>query len=116
MCDRKVLTHACPTRRSSELVMADARKQGERMRRKAGLRNVTSYEQKHVPGDAIHEMGGARMGADPRASVLNKWNQAHEAANLFVTDGSQMNSIRSEERRVGKECVGTCRSRWSPYH
>src|SRR3546814_21005865 len=74
-------------------MMAEARQKGEMMLRKAGLRNVTSYEQKHVPGVAIHEMGGARMGADPRASVLNKWNQAHEAANLFVTDGSQMNSI-----------------------
>ena len=73
-------------------MMADARQQGELMLRKAGLVNVTGGESEHVPGDAIHEMGGARMGADPRASVLNKWNQAHEAANLFVTDGSQMNS------------------------
>lgn len=82
------------TFRDNELrMMADARKQGEIMLRQAGLINVTSYEQKHVPGDAIHEMGGARMGADPRASVLNKWNQAHDAPNLFVTDGSQMNSI-----------------------
>ncbi|MGN6270524.1 MAG: GMC oxidoreductase [Sphingomonas sp.] len=81
------------TFRDNELrMMADARQQGEAMLRKAGLTNVTSSEDKHVPGDAIHEMGGARMGADPRASVLNKWNQAHEAANLFVTDGAQMNS------------------------
>ncbi|RYD21501.1 MAG: GMC family oxidoreductase, partial [Spirochaetia bacterium] len=47
----------------------------------------------HVPGDAIHEMGGARMGADPRKSVLNQWSQAHDADNLFVTDGAQMASI-----------------------
>jgi choline dehydrogenase-like flavoprotein len=81
------------TFRDNELrMMADARQQGEAMLRKAGLTNVTSSEDKHVPGDAIHEMGGARMGADPRASVLNKWNQAHEASNLFVTDGAQMNS------------------------
>ena len=38
-------------------------------------------------------VGGARMGADPRQSVLNKWSQAHDAANLFVTDGAQMASI-----------------------
>jgi choline dehydrogenase-like flavoprotein len=38
-------------------------------------------------------MGGARMGDDPRASVLNKWSQAHDASNLFVTDGAQMASI-----------------------
>ena len=63
------------------------------MLRRAGLTNVSSYRGEHVPGDAIHEMGGARMGADPRRSVLNKWSQAHDAANLFVTDGSQMASV-----------------------
>jgi choline dehydrogenase-like flavoprotein len=63
------------------------------MLRKAGLLNVTSDRSEHVPGDAIHEMGGARMGADPRQSVLNKWSQAHDAANLFVTDGAQMTSV-----------------------
>jgi choline dehydrogenase-like flavoprotein len=74
-------------------MMTDAREQGEAMLRRAGLINVTSWQNEHVPGDAIHEMGGARMGADPRQSVLNKWGQAHDAANLFVTDGAQMASI-----------------------
>ena len=41
---------------------------------------------------AIHEMGTARMGNDPRQSVLNKWNQMHAVKNVFVTDGSCMNS------------------------
>ncbi len=82
------------TFRENELrMMADARAEGEKMLRKAGLQNVTSKEKEHVPGDAIHEMGGARMGADPRASVLNSWSQAHDASNLFVTDGAQMASI-----------------------
>jgi choline dehydrogenase-like flavoprotein len=82
------------TFRDNELkMMADARTQGEEMLRKAGLTDVRSSEGEHVPGDAIHEMGGARMGADPRQSVLNKWNQAHDAANLFVTDGAQMASV-----------------------
>lgn len=82
------------TFRDNEMrMMADAREQGEHMLRAAGLTNVTSSVKEHVPGDAIHEMGGARMGADPRSSVLNKWSQAHDAANLFVTDGSQMASI-----------------------
>src|SRR3546814_10017406 len=74
-------------------MMDDARSEGEAMLRKAGLTNVTSGRSEHVPGDAIHEMGGARMGSDPRQSVLNKWSQAHDAANLFVTDGAQMASI-----------------------
>ncbi len=80
--------------RENELrMMADAKVQGEAMLRAAGLTNVTSYEGEHVPGDAIHEMGGARMGADPRASVLNGWSQAHDAPNLYVTDGAQMASV-----------------------
>ncbi|MCG7349218.1 GMC family oxidoreductase [Sphingomonas sp. ACRSK] len=79
--------------RDNELkMMADARVQGEAMLRGAGLLNVRSWEGEHVPGDAIHEMGGARMGADPRTSVLNGWNQAHDASNLYVTDGAQMAS------------------------
>jgi choline dehydrogenase-like flavoprotein len=74
-------------------MMKDARQQGEMMLREAGLLNVSSSESEHVPGDAIHEMGGARMGADPRKSVLNGWSQAHDASNLYVTDGAQMASV-----------------------
>ena len=80
--------------RENELrMMADARAQGEAMPKRAGLSNVTSSEAEHVPGDAIHEMGGARMGTDPRSSVLNGWSQAHDASNLYVTDGAQMASV-----------------------
>ncbi len=80
--------------RENELrMMADARAQGEAMLKAAGLSNVISSASPHVPGDAIHEMGGARMGTDPRASVLNSWSQAHEASNLYVTDGAQMASV-----------------------
>lgn len=82
------------TFRDNEIkMMDDARAEGEKMLKAAGLLNVTSYRSEHVPGDAIHEMGGARMATDPRQSVLNKWSQAHDAANLFVTDGAQMASI-----------------------
>lgn len=45
-----------------------------------------------TPGLGIHEMGTARMGRDPMTSVLNGWNQAHEAPNLFCTDGAAMTS------------------------
>jgi choline dehydrogenase-like flavoprotein len=48
------------------------------------------------PGEGIHEMGTARMGADPRESVLNKWNQAHDVPNLFVTDGACMTSAANQ--------------------
>jgi choline dehydrogenase-like flavoprotein len=73
-------------------MMVDAARQGEIMLRAAGLIDVDSRQDEHVPGDAIHEMGGACMGEDPGASVVNRWSQAHDAANLFVTDGSQMAS------------------------
>lgn len=82
------------TFRDNELkMMSDAQTEGEKMLRAAGLLNVMSSRGDHVPGDAIHEMGGARMGADPHVAVLNQWSQAHDAANLFVTDGAQMASI-----------------------
>ena len=82
------------TFRENELrMMVDARVQGEAMLKSAGLSNICTKVDEHVPGEAIHEMGGARMGADPRASVLNKWSQAHDASNLYVTDGAQMASV-----------------------
>src|SRR5690606_42000424 len=48
--------------------------------------------QDNPPGLAIHEMGTARMGRDPKTSVLNAFNQAHDVKNLFVTDGACMTS------------------------
>ena len=50
-----------------------------------------------TPGRGIHEMGTARMGADPKTSVLNKWNQVWDAQNVFVTDGAFMVSSNSCE-------------------
>jgi choline dehydrogenase-like flavoprotein len=64
----------------------------------AGLKNVSTYDAYQPgklgaePGLGIHEMGTARMGRDPKTSVLNGWNQAHDVPNLFVTDGSCMTS------------------------
>lgn len=49
-------------------------------------------ENMSAPGRGIHEMGTARMGRDPKTSVLNKWNQSHDVDNLFITDGSFMTS------------------------
>ncbi|HUH55533.1 MAG TPA: GMC family oxidoreductase [Rhodanobacter sp.] len=58
----------------------------------AGYRNVTPYKIKANVGAGIHEMGTARMGRDPKTSVLNGWNQMHACKNVFVTDGSCMAS------------------------
>lgn len=58
----------------------------------AGMKNVNTYDAGSWPGLGIHEMGTARMGRDPKTSVLNKWNQVHEVPNVFVTDGACMTS------------------------
>jgi choline dehydrogenase-like flavoprotein len=58
----------------------------------AGLKNVTTYDHGYNMGASIHEMGTARMGHDPKTSVLNKWNQVWDAQNVFVTDGAAMAS------------------------
>ena len=65
----------------------------------AGCKNVATYDNFRndgkigaEPGLGIHEMGTARMGRDPKTSVLNAFNQAHDVPNLFITDGSAMTS------------------------
>ncbi len=58
----------------------------------AGIKNVKGYDGNGVLGRGIHEMGTARMGADPKTSVVNKHNQIWDAPNVFVTDGSFMTS------------------------
>ena len=58
----------------------------------AGAKKVKSYDLATGPGLGIHEMGTARMGKDPKTSVLNKFNQVHACKNVFVTDGSFMTS------------------------
>ena len=58
----------------------------------SGVRDVETYDRDYAPGMGIHEMGTARMGRDPKTSVLNGWNQVWDAPNVFVTDGSGMTS------------------------
>ena len=58
----------------------------------AGLKNVSTYDNGYTLGMGIHEMGTARMGHDPKTSVLNKFNQVWDATNVFVTDGAAMTS------------------------
>ena len=70
-------------------VMAEDAKE---MLEASGMVDVTTYNNSAPPGLAIHEMGTARMGHDPKTSVLNKYNQCHDVQNLFITDGSCMTS------------------------
>ena len=60
------------------------------MLEQSGVKDVNAYDNEYFPGMGIHEMGTARMGSDPKTSVLNKWNQVWDAPNVFVTDGSCM--------------------------
>ncbi|HVU95086.1 MAG TPA: GMC family oxidoreductase [Puia sp.] len=68
----------------------------QEMLQTAGFSNIRTYEGLRPPGAAVHEMGTARMGRDPKTSVLNSWNQLHDAHNVFVTDGSCMTSSGSQ--------------------
>jgi choline dehydrogenase-like flavoprotein len=56
----------------------------------AGARDISVFQEMSPMGLAIHEMGTARMGRDPKTSVLNEHNQAHDVKNLFLTDGACM--------------------------
>jgi len=58
----------------------------------AGVKDVKTHDFGHNVGDGIHEMGTARMGLDPKTSVLNMHNQVWDAKNVFVTDGAMMTS------------------------
>ncbi len=58
----------------------------------AGFRDIRTFNSESPPGLSIHEMGTARMGRDPRTSVLNRWNQMHDISNIFVADGACMAS------------------------
>jgi choline dehydrogenase-like flavoprotein len=79
--------------KENELTMRkDMKTQAAEMLEAAGLKNITEYDSMGGPGLGIHEMGTARMGKDPKTSVLNKWNQLHEVKNVFVTDGAAMTS------------------------
>jgi choline dehydrogenase-like flavoprotein len=57
-----------------------------------GLKDIVGFDKKHEPGNGIHEMGTARMGRDPKTSVLNAYNQIHDVKNVFITDGACMTS------------------------
>ncbi len=66
----------------------------------AAARDITTYNEHAPPGRTIHEMGTARMGRDPKTSVLNKWNQSWDVPNLFITDGACMASTACQNPSI----------------
>jgi choline dehydrogenase-like flavoprotein len=77
-------------------VFKDFLQHGAEMLDKAGCKNINGFDNGRVPGNDIHEMGGVRMGKDPKTSLLNKWNQFHNCPNVFVTDGACMTSTSTQ--------------------
>lgn len=87
-----VLSINCEFKDNEKKMRADMIADAEEMLTVAGLKNVKGYDNVSYPGMGIHEMGTARMGRDPKTSVLNQWNQVWDAKNVFVTDGACMTS------------------------
>jgi choline dehydrogenase-like flavoprotein len=81
---------------NDEKMINDFFEQLSEMYTKAGFKNIQTHDSKQAPGLDIHEMGGARMGHDPKTSIVNKWNQIHSCKNVFITDGACMTSTGTQ--------------------
>ncbi len=81
---------------NEEKMIKDFQVQMSEMLDAAGLKNIKTSDNHRLPGNENHEMGGARMGKDPKTSILNKWNQVHACKNVFVTDGACMASTSTQ--------------------
>ncbi|WP_332733564.1 GMC family oxidoreductase [Flavihumibacter sp.] len=89
---RPMIAIDCNFRENENKMHADIKERGKEMLETAGFSNVKVNGSISFPGNANHEMGTARMGRDPRSSVLNAFNQMHEVPNVYITDGSCMTS------------------------
>lgn len=82
----------CEWKANEEAMCKDMLKTLPEMLDSAGFKNIRAWDSHQAPGLGIHEMGTARMGRDPKTSILNGWNQVHTVKNVFVTDGACMTS------------------------
>jgi choline dehydrogenase-like flavoprotein len=87
-----VLAMDCQIRDNENKMRKDMMEEGKAMLEAAGIKDVHTYDNGYAMGQGIHEMGTARMGRDPKTSVLNGNNQMWDAPNVFVTDGACMTS------------------------
>lgn len=85
---------------NDEKMVKDFLTQSQVMLEAAGFTDISTYDNHQAPGLDIHEMGGARMGSDPKNSLLNKWNQLHHCKNVFVTDGACMTSTGNQSPSI----------------
>ncbi len=81
---------------NDEKMVKDYFEQMTEMFTMAGFTNIKTNDSHQAPGLDIHEMGGVRMGKDPKTSLLNSWNQLHACKNVFVTDGASMTSTSTQ--------------------
>ena len=81
---------------NDEKMVKDFLQQSAEMFEVAGVKNISTHDNHQAPGLDIHEMGGCRMGRDPKISLLNEWNQLHQCKNVFVTDGAAMASTGNQ--------------------
>ena len=81
---------------NDEKMIQDFYEQFSEMYEKSGFVNIKTNDNGRRPGNDIHEMGGVRMGKNPKTSLLNAWNQMHECKNVFVTDGACMTSTSTQ--------------------
>ena len=82
----------CMWRENERALLQDMSLSAAAMLAASGARDIEPFVENNAPGLTIHEMGTARMGRDPKTSVLNAHNQAHDVKNLFMTDGACMAS------------------------
>lgn len=81
---------------NDEKMLQDFFDEFSEMYSKAGFTNIKTRDNGRKPGNDIHEMGGVRMGHDPKTSLLNQWNQMHHCDNVYVTDGACMTSTATQ--------------------
>jgi choline dehydrogenase-like flavoprotein len=91
-----VLAISCETGENERLMRRDMINDMAEMLEATGVKEVKTYDNEYFPAMGIHEMGTARMGRDPKTSVLNQHNQVWDAPNVFVTDGACMTSAANQ--------------------
>ncbi len=89
---RPIIVINCEFKDNEKVMHEDMGGTAKEMLEAAGFKNINISNELSAPGNANHEMGTARMGSDPKTSVLNGFNQMHEVPNVFITDGSCMTS------------------------
>jgi choline dehydrogenase-like flavoprotein len=87
-----ILAIDCELKENEKKMRQDMLNDAAEMLEAAGVKNVRKFDGDGTPGRGIHEMGTARMGKNPKTSVLNGFNQVWDAKNVFVTDGACMTS------------------------